>query len=251
MTGMEISESRIRKALEHYAERTGHAFGPLRAALFDMDGVLFDSMPGHARAWSMMCRDNNIPAREEEFFQYEGRTGASTINILFRRTYGREATTEEIERLYGLKTRYFKAMPPVEVMQGAKETINLCSAAGIPTVLVTGSGQGSLLERLEAEFPGAFPPGRRVTGRDVLHGKPHPEPFVKGRIAAGEEIEPRQTAAVDNAPLGVESASASGAFTIGVRTGPIPPGLLSESGADIEINSMNECTKVLGLLLRI
>lgn len=243
MTEKEAKE-RLAEGLLRYHARTGREFGPrVRAALFDMDGVLFDSMPGHARAWKAMCDEEGIPASEDEFFMYEGRTGASTINILFRRTYGREATAEEIERLYGRKTVHFKAMPDVSVLPGAREALAACGSAGVATVLVTGSGQGSLLERLEREFPGVFPAERRVTGRDVVHGKPAPEPFEKGRGRVGAEV--WETVAVDNAPLGVESASASGALTIGVRTGPIPAGMLLENGADMELNSMEECTKVL------
>ncbi len=105
----------------------------IRAALNDMDGVLYDSMPGHARAWKQMTDTNGIDATEEEFFAYEGRTGASTINILFQRSYGRDATAEEIERLYARKSELFRNMPPVEVMPGAREALELCMAEGVYT----------------------------------------------------------------------------------------------------------------------
>ncbi len=241
----------LTEAILHYSLRTGRLPRPTRAVLFDMDGVLFNSMPGHAAAWKRMCDENGIPASEEEFFAYEGRTGASTINILFQRSYGRDATAEEIERLYARKSELFRNMPPVEVMPGAREALELCMAEGVPAVLVTGSGQSSLLQRLDSEFPGAFPPGRRVTAADVTHGKPNPEPFIKGREKAGPDIPPEAVVAVDNAPLGVRSASESGVFTIGVNTGPIPPGTLLEAGADIEVNSMTECTKLLRQLFHI
>ncbi len=236
-------------ALRRYNARTGLSFEGAKAALFDMDGIIFDSMPGHARAWMQMCREEGIPADEDEFFMYEGRTGASTINILYRRHYGREATPEEIERLYHRKTVLFKAMPEVNLIPGAREALKACADAGITPVLVTGSGQGSLLERLSVEFPDAFPPGRRITGRDVARGKPHPEPYLKGIAAAGDDIRPSACIAIDNAPLGVKSAAASEAFTIGVRTGPIPRGMLTEYGADIEIDSMLQCTKIISWLL--
>ena len=40
----------------------------IKAALIDMDGVLYDSMPNHARAWMRVMTDSGIPAREIEFF---------------------------------------------------------------------------------------------------------------------------------------------------------------------------------------
>lgn len=52
-----------------YQARTGHAPGHLRAVLFDMDGVLYDSMPNHAKAWKMMCDEAGIDADEDEFFR--------------------------------------------------------------------------------------------------------------------------------------------------------------------------------------
>lgn len=54
-----------------------------------------------------------------------------------------------------------------------------------------------------------------------------------------------QALAVDNAPLGVQSASDAGIFTIGVRTGPLHKGALLEAGANIELDSMDECAQVL------
>ncbi len=248
---MNTQPSPVDQALSRYATRTGHPFRSPQAALFDMDGVLFNSMPGHARAWEQMCLENNIPATRDEFFMYEGRTGASTINILFRRTFGREATPDEITRLYARKSQLFRMQPPVSTIPGAKDTIDACIHAGIPTVLVTGSAQTSLISRLDSEYPGAFPPQRRITARDVDHGKPHPEPFIKGRLKAGCQIPPYRTIAVDNAPLGVRAAAASGAFTIGVNTGPITPGTLLAEGADIEVPSMHQCAEVIRLLLQL
>lgn len=240
-------DKRLSQALEAYTLRIGHALEAVKAVLFDMDGVLYDSMPGHARAWKQMCDENGIIAEADEFFGYEGRTGASTIDILFLRQYGHGATDDDVRRLYGRKSELFKAMGLPPIMEGAKEAIEAVEAAGAVSVLVTGSGQGSILDRLDKDFPGAFPPRRRVTAHDVKRGKPDPEPYLMGMQKAG--VEPWQAVAVDNAPLGVESASRSGAFTIGVRTGPIPEGALKAAGADIEIFSMADCAILLRELL--
>lgn len=238
----------LEAALRRYSLRRGGAEpGVIRAVLFDMDGILYDSMPHHALAWYRMCRENDIPADPDEFFMYEGRTGASTINILYRRAFGRDATDDEITRLYRRKTELFSAMPPVAAMPGAAETLACCMERGVRRVLVTGSGQSSLLSRLDTDYPGAFIDGMRITAHDVIHGKPDPEPFLKGMERAC--CCPAECIAVDNAPLGVESASRSGAFTIGVRTGPVPAGALLSAGADIELSSMYECAEILARLL--
>ena len=71
----------------------------LKAVLFDMDGVLFDSMPYHSEAWHKVMKSHGLTLSREEAYMHEGRTGASTINIVFQRELGREATQEEIESI--------------------------------------------------------------------------------------------------------------------------------------------------------
>lgn len=224
------------KAIEHYLSRNGYSRIEPRAALFDMDGTLYDSMPHHADAWLEMTRQIGIEADRDEFFLYEGRTGASTINILFQRAYGRNATDEEVRRLYGIKSDLFRAMPKVDPMPGAARLLRQVMDAGLTRVLVTGSGQNTLLSRLETDFPGAFPGDMRITAANTEHSKPHPDPYLKAMALAGTE--PWQSIAFENAPLGVESASRSGAFTIAIATGPIPVATLASAGADLVYPSM-------------
>lgn len=205
-----------------------------KAALVDMDGTLYDSMPYHARAWQRLMSELGINAPVEEFFLYEGMTGAATINLLFQRELHRDATEQEIQHYYGLKTKYFRELPPVDVMPGAKEVVEKIKQHGLTLVLVTGSGQNSLISRLDHDFDHAFK--LRVTSADVIHGKPHPEPFLKAIELAG--VAPKECLAIENAPLGVQSASQSGAFTVGVTTGPVPKEQLAKSGADRVYPSM-------------
>ena len=75
-----------------------------------------------------------------------------------------------------------------------------------------------------------------VTGFDVKHGKPHPEPYLMGLQKAG--IQASEAVVVENAPLGVEAAHAAGIFTIAVNTGPLPDDILRQSGADVVLPDM-------------
>lgn len=240
---MEINDEVITSFLKrrHYKQ-----LQPL-AALIDMDGTLYDSMGNHANAWHKLATELGIEATRDEFFMYEGRTGASTLNILFNRAYGRDATAQEIEELYACKALYFTQMPTVKPMPGATQMLDFFKETGIRRVLVTGSGQRSLIDRLERDFPGAFSPDMMVTSRDVKHGKPHPEPFIKAMEMA--RVRPSQSIAIENAPLGVKSASDAGVFTIAVTTGPIPREELTNAGAAIVFDSMPQCAEMLPLLV--
>jgi HAD superfamily hydrolase (TIGR01509 family) len=212
-----------------------------------MDGTLYDSMPNHARAWYNTVTPLGIEATVDEFFLYEGRTGASTINLLFNREFHRDATDTEKKDIYHQKTVEFCKLPPVEVMPGAQDMVRCLRNSGVLPVLVTGSGQSSLISRLDADYDNAFATNLRVTSADVIHGKPHPEPYLMALKKAG--VQPWQAIAVENAPLGVQSAVAAGVFTIAVVTGPIPAQAMTDSGATVIFESMQQMAEQLPALL--
>lgn len=218
-----------------------------KAALIDMDGTLYDSMKNHTAAWYRMVTEAGIPCTRDEFYLYEGRTGASTIDCLANREWGRDATPEEKEQMYHQKTVYFNELPPVGPMPGALDMVTVLKAVGIKRVIVTGSGQSSLLSRIDTDFPDLFDPGMRVTSRDVTHGKPHPEPFIRAMQLA--RVSPSQSIVIENAPLGVEAGDRAGAFTIAVTTGPIPVEEMLRAGAAIVFPSMPALAEALPMLI--
>jgi HAD superfamily hydrolase (TIGR01509 family) len=226
----------FQKAISQYLDKHHYNSIQLCSVLFDMDGVLFNSMPYHADAWYKTMLARGLHLSKEEAYLHEGRTGAGTINIVCRRQLGRDATPEEIEAIYHEKTMEFNKHPLAERMDGAWEVLRKVKEAGIVPTVVTGSGQGTLLNRLEENFPGMFRPELMVTAFDVKYGKPHPEPYLmaleKGGLKANEAI------VVENAPLGVESGVAAGIFTIAVNTGPLDPQVLLDAGANLLFPSM-------------
>lgn len=105
-------------AIMNYMRRNDlMSFAPI-AALIDMDGTLYDSMGHHADAWHRMMSEIGIDCDRDEFFMYEGRTGVDTINILFRRAYGHDASPEQAKELYKRKTVLFSEMPPGDTYTG-------------------------------------------------------------------------------------------------------------------------------------
>ena len=234
-------------AIQDFLRRNNYIKVVPRAALIDMDGTLYDSMPSHARAWQQMMSEVGIDVPVTEFFMYEGRTGASQISILFNKYLGREATEDEKRDLYRRKTELFAAMPPVEPMHGAAEMLAFLKEIGVTCVLVTGSGQRTLIDRIERDFPGVFSQDKIVTSRDVSRGKPDPEPYLKGLKLA--DVRADEAIVIENAPLGVEAGNRAGIFTIGVNTGPIDPGTLTDSGADLEFDSMREFSEMVPVVI--
>ena len=211
-----------------------------------MDGVLFDSMPNHAYAWSHAMTQFGLEMTAYEAYLHEGRTGSGTINILAQRYWGRDATEEEIERIYAAKSEVFNTLPEPEPMLGAYEALSAAKEMGCKIVLVTGSAQLSLLERLEEHYPGFFREELMVTGFDVKRGKPDPEPYLMGLQKAG--ISAEEAIVVENAPLGVESAHKAGIFTIAANTGPLEDSLLKDAGADIVVPGLQDVANLLRTL---
>lgn len=238
----------FQKAINDYLRQHDfECFAP-KAVLFDMDGVLFDSMPNHATSWAQVCTDFGLTMTPEEAYLHEGRTGASTINILAQREWGRNATEEEIRHIYDEKCRLFNACPKAEKMNGAEQTLETVRRSGCEIHVVTGSGQESLLERLQTNYPGYFLPEHIVSSKDVKHGKPNPEPYLKGLEHA--QAHPWEAIVVENAPLGVRAAVAANVFTIAVNTGPIPEEVLLNEGANLLFPNMTALAEAFGEILK-
>jgi HAD superfamily hydrolase (TIGR01509 family) len=213
------------------------AFHP-KAIFFDMDGVLFDSMGSHATAWVGALKQMGLPFTKEEAYLNEGRTGASTIDGVFIKQHGRNATDEEKQTIYKLKSRLFETFKHSEKIPYVSDLLERIQQQKLEIFVVTGSGQPSLIDSLEGNFPGVFQKKKMVTAFDVKFGKPHPEPYLMALKKSG--LKPWEVAVIENAPLGVESSSKAGLFTIAVNTGPLAPSVLANSGANIVFDSMQE-----------
>ena len=234
------------EAINNYLQKHGFGEMNLKAVLFDMDGVLFNSMPNHAEAWHRTMAKFGFTLSREEAYMHEGRTGAGTINIVSLRERGHEATEEEIKQIYQAKSELFNQYPLAERMPGALEVLTKIKEAGLTPMVVTGSGQTSLLDRLNKNFPNIFQRELMVTAFDVKYGKPNPEPYLmalkKGRLQPNEAI------VVENAPLGVQAGVAAGIFTIAVNTGPLPDEALLGQGANLLFHSMPDFNEHWSLL---
>jgi len=209
----------------------------IKAVFFDMDGVLYDSMPDHVRAWVETVAAFGLKSEPEDFYRMEGRTGATTIDHIVKRNWGREATLDEKESIYAQKVqRFVELNTQSKLIPGILDVLEKVRKLGLKRVIVTGSGQPTLFNNLDAHFPGYFEKKLMVTAFDVQFGKPHPEPYLMGLKKA--EVKPEEAVVIENAPLGIESAVAAGIYTIAVNTGPLPNEDLLRAGAQIVFPSM-------------
>lgn len=235
-----------KETINNYLQKQEFGEMNLKAVLFDMDGVLFNSMPNHAEAWHKTMAKFGFTLSREEAYMHEGRTGAGTINIVSLRERGHEATEEEIKQIYQAKSELFNQYPLAERMPGALEVLTKIKEAGLTPMVVTGSGQTSLLDRLNKNFPNIFQRELMVTAFDVKYGKPNPEPYLMALKKGG--LQPNEAIVVENAPLGVQAGVAAGIFTIAVNTGPLPDEALLGQGANLLFHSMPDFNEHWSLL---
>ena len=225
-----------KEEINKYMQLHNHNVMQLRAVLFDMDGVLFDSMPYHAEAWSQVMTEAGYNFSKEDVYMNEGRTGADTINTASLAQFGRLATQEQIDALCKAKCEVFDTYPPTPRMQGAYELVKKVKDCGLTPMIVTGSGTPTLLDRIQSNFPGLFDTNHIVSSFNVKRGKPYPDPYLlaleKGGFKANEAI------VVENAPLGITAGVAAGLFTIAANTGPLKDEVLSQAGASLVFPSM-------------
>lgn len=234
-----------KKNIEQYLQKNGFKEFAPKAVLFDMDGVIYDSMPCHAYAWNKATKEFGLHFTEEDTYVHEGMRGEEVIANCTREQKGYEASEEEIRTIYGRKAEIIATeFGVIPKMPGTEEVMRKLKAAGLMIVVVTGSGQHSTLRRVTSDHEGLVSEELIVSSKDCTRGKPHPQPYLLGlekagkALGRGEALKPWEAIVVENAPMGIEAGVAAKIFTIGVNTGPLADELLWNAGADLVIKPM-------------
>ncbi|MBN2055031.1 HAD family phosphatase [bacterium] len=183
------------------------------AILFDLDGVLVESMPHHAAAWQWIMAQQGIAIDLRDAYLVEGyRSMVIARRFLGDRSAG--MTDAEIEAMIERKRRYYR-----ELTSGLRMAPEVCRTVarlremGFRLALVTSSVRANL-DHTVPDADDLF--DAIITGDDVTRGKPDPQPFVTAAAHLG--LPPRRCVVVENAPLGITSAVAAGAFCVALTT---------------------------------
>lgn len=225
-------------SIRQYLERHGFGHFSPKAVLFDMDGVLYDSMPHHAIAWQESMKRFGIDMTEADAYATEGARGIDTIRQIATRQ-GKEVSLEEAQRMYDEKSRIFHEMPDAPIFEGVFDMMEKIKRAGMTVNVVTGSGQRPLIRRLLNDFGRYLDENHITTAYDVKRGKPYPDPYLMGLQKAGN-LKPFEGIVVENAPLGVRSGVSAGIFTVAINSGPLPDKALLDEGADVLYDKMTQ-----------
>jgi HAD superfamily hydrolase (TIGR01509 family) len=188
-----------------------------RAVLFDLDGVITDTMGLHYEAFRQAFAKYGLQVTPLEIYELEGMPSKEVGKALVKRK-GARITDEDVLKAVEDKRDIYRilAAKNARTFPGVPETLKMLRENGIKLALVTGSNLKTVTEVLKKiGVDGAF--DVIVSGDDTSRGKPFPDPYLKGigKLA----VPPENCVVVENAPLGLASAKAAGVgHVIGVTT---------------------------------
>jgi HAD superfamily hydrolase (TIGR01509 family) len=184
-----------------------------RAVVFDMDGVIVDSMPYHFIAWYEALRPYGVRVSCFEVYSQEGERWETTLKGLLRREKIKP-TQRLLEEIFSLRQKVFRRYFKRHIFHGARELLVELKGKGFMLGLVSGSPLNEIEKILPAGLRGIF--DVVVAGNQVKNGKPHPEPYLKAAGLLG--LKPEECVVVENAPFGIISAKKAGMPCIAVST---------------------------------
>jgi len=188
-----------------------------RALLFDMDGVLVDSTPAVARAWTAWANRFGLdPA--DVVLQAHGRPSIATIRELLP-SADHSAENEIIEKAEIADVEDIIALP------GTKQLLDALPPDRF--AVVTSASHPLAVVRLRTA--GFTIPKHLITASDIHYGKPHPEPYLRGAQSVG--VPPAGCVVIEDAPAGIQSGKAAGSRVLALRT-TTPDPALQAAGAD-------------------
>ena len=183
----------------------------IKALIFDMDGVLVDSMPDHADAWKEVLAEQGIHIERQDIYDIEGSNHVGVITLMFQKA-GRIPPTDFTE-LARKKREVFERINNVKAFDGLSETL-VALKDRYRFGVVSGSDREIVTELLDRFYPGIF--DAVVSGNDVTNGKPSPEPYLKALGMLG--VRNDECIVIENAPMGVESAKKAGIYCVAIPT---------------------------------
>ena len=185
----------------------------LSALIFDMDGVITDTMPYHFSAWKSVFAAHGVKVTHEDIYKREGQKGIESVREIFQEK--NIAYSDLIgKKLLCDKEELFKKIFKRKFINGSRGFIKKLLKQGFKLALVTGTSRHEAQQLLPKGIWDSF--SVTVCGCDVQNGKPHPEPYLKA--IAKLKVSPKDALVFENAPFGIRSAKAAGLLCLALET---------------------------------
>lgn len=185
----------------------------MKAALFDLDGVVFNTEPLYTEFWGGQCREFH-PERPGLELEIKGQT----LQQIYDKHFSGELSAKQ--PLITERLNRFEATMAFEYVEGFVPFVRGLRARGVKTAVVTSSNQEKMKAVYERrpEFPGLF--DAILTAEDFAHSKPHPDCYLKAAARFG--FEPGECVVFEDSFNGLKSGRAAGAYVVGLSTTNAP-----------------------------
>ena len=185
----------------------------VKAVIFDMDGVITNTMPDHYWAWKTILHREDVKVDYFDIYTREGQKGIESVFELYAK-YKKPVTLVKARTLLKQKEALFKKHARMRFVDGSRSFLKKLRRKNFDLALVTGTSRHEMQRILPSSIFELF--DRTVTGSDVKKGKPHPEPFLKA--IKNLNIGSTEAVVIENAPLGIRSAKEAGLKCIALTT---------------------------------
>jgi beta-phosphoglucomutase len=186
----------------------------IRGVLFDLDGVIVDTLHYHYLAWKHMFeKHGGSPVSEQTVLLHEGRNSREILPILMKETGVTIPETRQAAFIEE-KRAYYRSIVHVTQYPGAFEAIDELRRRGLKVALVTACALKNMQHSLNSEQQAHF--DFIITGDEVAQAKPFPDPYLTAARQLG--LRPEECIVVENAPLGIEAARNAGMPCVAIET---------------------------------
>ncbi len=185
----------------------------IKAIIFDMDGVLVDSMKCHIKSWKYACNKFGISTTYQDFAIIEGMTSREVVDWIFKK-YDKKISIAEKNKICLIKKEQFSKLFKYKIYPQIPQLLTYLKNKNIKLALVSGSNKEFVKKILTKFFKNYFEV--IITGDDVEKGKPNPEPYLK--TIKKLNIKAENLLVIENAPFGIESAKGSKIKTFALAT---------------------------------
>lgn len=208
----------------------------IRAILFDLDGIIVDTLHYHYLAWDKMFSELGGTVSKHSILLHEGRASREILPLLLVEA-GVSLPVEEHHGFIERKREYYRSIVQIGYYPGAFEVISELRTRGYKTALVTATALKNMENTLDQKQRSHF--DFIITGDEVPRAKPFPDPYLIAAQHLGVRAE--ECVVIENAPLGIESAKSADMFCIAIETTLSRDYLLH---ADLIIHSVQELLTV-------
>lgn len=203
-----------------------------KAVLFDMDGVIVDSMPYHFISWFETLKKYNVTVSPFDIYEKEGEKCEVCVKRFFKRDKIK-CDPKVIEEVLKLRDKLYKQYFKVHLFSDMESVLSKLKEKGFLLAIVTGSNREKVKSMLPKKIISKFDV---IIAADMIkRGKPHPDSYLTA--AKQLNVNPKECIVVENAPYGIKAAKTAKMFCVAVTTS-LPAQYLNQ--ADIICKKVSE-----------